>query len=106
AGELTRLGARPAHIYDLLFEQSTLPKLKLTGVVLDRLRVVEDGKIAYSDILRDDYARTGAIPADSEDLINYTRSVAGVEVGLMFMEQPRGGIKVSFRSRARIDVAK
>ena len=34
------------------------------------------------------------------------RSVAGVEVALFFMEQPRGGVKVSFRSRSRIDVAR
>jgi phosphoesterase RecJ-like protein len=106
AGELTRAGARPAHLYDLLFEQNTLSRLKLTGVVLDRLHALDEGRIAYSEIRRDDYARTGAIPPESEDLINYTRSVAGVEVGLMFMEQPRGGIKVSFRSRARVDVAK
>jgi phosphoesterase RecJ-like protein len=106
AGELTRAGARPPHLYDLLFEQNTLARLKLAGLVLDRLCVLADGQIAYCEIHRDDYARTGAVPADSEDLINYTRSVAGVEVGLMFMEQPRGGIKVSFRSRARLDVAR
>ena len=29
-----------------------------------------------------------------------------MEVGLFFMEQPRGGVKVSFRSRARVDVAR
>jgi phosphoesterase RecJ-like protein len=83
-----------------------LSRLKLTGLILDRLAVVENGQIAYCEILRDDYARTGALPADSEDLINYPRSVANVEVALMFMEQPRGGIKVSFRSRARVDVAR
>ena len=49
---------------------------------------------------------TGALPQDSEDLVNYTRSVQGVEVGLFFMEQPRGGVKVSFRSRGAVDVAR
>jgi phosphoesterase RecJ-like protein len=29
-----------------------------------------------------------------------------VEVALLFCEQPRGGVKVSFRSRSRIDVAR
>jgi phosphoesterase RecJ-like protein len=32
--------------------------------------------------------------------------VQGVEVGLFFMEQPRGGVKVSFRSRGAVDVAR
>jgi phosphoesterase RecJ-like protein len=48
----------------------------------------------------------GAKPQDTEDLVNLTRSITGVEVGLLFMEQPRGGVKVSFRSRARVDVAR
>jgi phosphoesterase RecJ-like protein len=34
------------------------------------------------------------------------RSLAGVEVGVLFMEQQRGGVKVSLRSRARVDVAR
>ena len=39
-------------------------------------------------------------------MINWTRSLMGVEVGMVIMEQPAGDIKVSFRSRERIDVAK
>jgi phosphoesterase RecJ-like protein len=106
AAELTRLGARPEVLYDLLFEQNTLPRLKLTGLVLERLTTVCDGRIAYSEIHRGDYERTGATPQDTEDLVNYTRGLAGVEVGLFFMEQPRGGVKVSFRSRLKVDVGK
>jgi phosphoesterase RecJ-like protein len=70
------------------------------------MQMTADGLVAYSDLLRTDYEATGATPQDSEDMINYVRSVAGVEVALFFMEQPRGGVKVSFRSRARVDVAK
>jgi phosphoesterase RecJ-like protein len=106
AAELVRCGARPTELYEYLFEQSTLARLRLTGLILERMQVVEDGKVAFTELRRGDYEATGAVPQDSEDLINYTRSVAGVEVGLFFMEQPRGGIKVSFRSRSRIDVGK
>ena len=45
------------------------------------------------------------MPGDTEDLINYPRSVEGVEVGLMFIEQPGGGTKVSFRAKS-LDVSK
>jgi phosphoesterase RecJ-like protein len=106
AADLVRNGARPEVLYEQLFEQNTLPRLKLTGLVLDRLQRCCENRVAYTEIHRDDYAATGALPPDSEDLINYTRSLAGVEVGLLFMEQPRGGVKISFRSRARIDVAR
>jgi bifunctional oligoribonuclease and PAP phosphatase NrnA len=106
AGKLVAAGARPEVLYDLLFEQNTLGRLKLTGLVLDRLQVTCQGLVAYTEICRGDYEATGATPADSEDLVNFTRSLAGVEVGLFFMEQPRGGIKVSFRARSRVDVAR
>jgi phosphoesterase RecJ-like protein len=106
AEQLVRAGAQPTLIYERLFEQNTLARLKLVGLVLDRLRVTDQGRIAYTEILRSDYEATGALPQDTEDLVNYTRSVAGVEVGLFFMEQPRGGVKVSFRSRAPVNVAR
>jgi phosphoesterase RecJ-like protein len=106
AEKLVEAGARPTRLYEQLFEQNTLPRLKLIGLVLDRLQVTENGRVAWSEIRLADYRTTGAVPQDTEDLVNYTRSIGGVEVGLFFMEQPRGGIKVSFRSRTHVDVAR
>lgn len=106
ASALVTAGARPTEAYEALFEQSSLARLKLVGLVLQRLQVVHHGQVAYTEVHRGDYATTGATPQDTEDLINYTRSISGVEVGLFFLEQPRGGVKVSFRSRSRLDVAR
>jgi phosphoesterase RecJ-like protein len=106
AEKLVAAGARPELLYEKLFEENSLSRLRLTGLVLERLEVTAGGRIAHTEIHRSDYQTTGATPQDTEDLVNYARSVAGVEVGLLFLEQPRGGVKVSFRSRARIDVAR
>jgi phosphoesterase RecJ-like protein len=106
AAELVRAGAHPDSLYDKLFEENSLARLKLMGLVLDRLQMANGGRVAYSEIRCTDYVTTGAMPQDTEDMVNITRSIAGVEVGLFFMEQPRGGVKVSFRSRARVDVAR
>lgn len=106
AAELVSYGAKPTELYEQLFEQNTLARLRLTGLVLSRIQVTPDGLVAFSELRRPDYEATGATPQDSEDLINHVRSVAGIEVALFFMEQPRGGVKVSFRSRAKVDVAK
>lgn len=106
AAELVQAGANPTTLYEKLFERSSLARLKLTGLVLGRLTLEQGGRIAHSRIVKDDYATTGATPPDSEDLVNWTLSVTGVEVGLLFMEQPRGGIKISFRSRSKVDVSK
>ncbi len=106
AARLEEAGARPTEAYEQLFERGTLGRLRLTGLVLQRLTTAHGGRTALTEIHKGDYAATGAVPQDSEDLVNYTRSLDGVEVGLFFMEQPRGGVKVSFRSRSRIDVAR
>jgi phosphoesterase RecJ-like protein len=106
AAELVCAGARPEILYDKLFENNSLGRLKLIGLVLSRLQVTYNGQVAHTELRRADYELTGATPQDSEDLVNYTRSIEGVEVGLFFMEQPRGGVKVSFRSRAAVDVAR
>jgi len=106
ASQLIQAGAQPSVTYEHLFENNLLPRLKLTGLVLERLQTICEGQVAFTEIHMADYGATGATPADSEDLVNYTRSVAGVEVGLLFMEQPKGGVKVSFRSRSKVDVAR
>ncbi len=64
------------------------------------------GRVAYTTVSFDDLTRTGAIPQDSEDLIDFTVSLRGVEIGLLFIEQARGGSKVSFRSRNGVDCAR
>jgi phosphoesterase RecJ-like protein len=106
ASQLLAAGARPDALYEQLFEQDSLSRLKLKGLVLDRLQVTCHCRVAYSEIRLGDYETTGATPADSEDLVNFT--LAGAEIRLLFMEQPRGGIKVSFRARTRsgVDVAR
>ncbi|MFL5241892.1 MAG: DHH family phosphoesterase [Gemmataceae bacterium] len=105
AAELVEAGATPESLYYQLFEQNRMGRLKLMGLILGRLQVTMEGKIAYTELLRGDYEATGSTPQDCEDLVNYTLSLQGVEVGLFFMEQPRGGVKVSFRSRS-VDVAR
>lgn len=105
AGRLTAAGANPTAAYEMLFEQNSLARMKLSALVLGRLEVCHGGRTCHTSLLRSDYATTGSVPQDSEDLVNYTRSVKGAEVGLFFMEQPAGGIKVSLRAR-EVDVSK
>ena len=106
AEELTRAGADPNSLYDRLYDQNPLGKLRLAGRALERLRTVFDGQAAYTEIYLADYAETGSTPPDTEDLINYPRCVEGVEVAFLLIEQPAECVKVSFRSRSAIDVDK
>ena len=91
AAELVESGAEIDEVYRLLFERSTLSRLKLLGETLAGLQTDAAGRIAYASVTRDDIERTGAIPQDTEDLVDFTVSIEGVEVGLLFIEQARGG---------------
>jgi phosphoesterase RecJ-like protein len=104
--ELIESGAEIASIYRNLFERNTLGRLRLMGQTLSALRTDLDGRIAYATISREDLQRTGAIPQDSEDLVDFTVSLRGVDVGMLFIEQARGGVKVSFRSRNGLDCSR
>lgn len=101
--ELIEAGAAIDEIYRQLFERNTMGRLKLMGETLRGMRTDLGGRVAYATITRDDLARTGAIPQDSEDLVDYTVSLRGVEVGLLFIEQLRGGVKCSLRARNGLD---
>jgi phosphoesterase RecJ-like protein len=104
--ELIEAGARIDLIYRHLFETNTLGRLKLIGSTLGGIRTDFGGKVAYATISREDVLRTGAIPQDSEDLVEFTVSLRGVEVGMLFIEQLRGGVKVSFRARNGLDCSR
>jgi phosphoesterase RecJ-like protein len=105
ADELVRAGAAPTALYEHLYEAAPAARLKLVGLALGRLEVRANGLIAFTEVKLADYAATGAVPGDTEDLINYPRAIDGVELALVFIEQPEGGTKVSFRARSRVDVS-
>ena len=53
----------------------------------------------------EDVAWAIAHDVDTEELINYPRSISGVEVALFFKDRGDGRVKVSLRSRGTVDVA-
>ena len=83
---LVESGADLSAVYRFLFERNTLGRLRLTGVMLAGLRTEAEGRIAYASVTRAEIEQAGAIPHDTEDLIDYTVSLVGVDVGLLFIE--------------------
>ncbi len=53
----------------------------------------------------DDIKAIGALEICPEGIINYSLTIKGVEVGILFRELSPGLIKVGFRSRGDVDVA-
>jgi len=103
AAQLASAGAEPDQIYKDLYENDTLARLRLIGRAMARAQTELDGRLIHTWLERDDFDSTGAIPQDSEDVINMTLSVGGTQVAVILVEQPAGGFKVSFRSRCELD---
>jgi phosphoesterase RecJ-like protein len=103
AALLADAGAKPAQVFKDLYENDTLGRLHLIGRAMGRAQVELDGRLIHTWLDRDDFARTGALPSDSEDVVNMTLSVGGTQVALILVEQPGGGFKISFRSRCQVD---
>ncbi len=99
-GELVDAGVTPSEVFAQLYEQDTLPRLQLRGRILARTQTELDGRLAHTAALKEDFEATGALASDTEDVINMTLAVAGTEMAVIFVEQPSGGFKLSFRSRA------
>jgi phosphoesterase RecJ-like protein len=106
AAGLIEAGAKPAEIYAALYEQATLARQQLTGRVLATMELLENGRLAVSRILKEDFAATGALPSDTEDLVNLTLQVKGTEAAVILVDQQNGNFKVSFRSRCALDCSK
>ena len=107
AAKLIDAGANPAAIYKDLYEQDTLPRLKLRGRILARTESELEGRLVHTACLKEDFVATGALPSDTEDVINLTLAVTGTQVAVILVEQETGGFKISFRSRtAQVDCSK
>jgi phosphoesterase RecJ-like protein len=107
AARLIDAGARPAEIFRQLYERDSLSRAKLRGLVLSRLALELDGRVAHTFVLTGDFADTGALRSETEDFINMALAIDGTDVAVMLTEHPAGSVKVSLRSRnAAVDCSR
>lgn len=101
--QLVDCGAVPSEIYSSLYEQVSLARVLLRGRILGRTTLEADGQLVHTHVLDEDFNETNALRTDTEEAINMTLAIKGTQVGVIFVEQPTGGFKMSFRSRCGVD---
>src|ERR1700761_6327252 len=69
--------------------------------VFDTLEIV--GQTAILTLAQATLTELGAVTEWAEGLVSYARGLEGVEVGVMFFEQP-SGVRLSLRSKGAVDV--
>jgi phosphoesterase RecJ-like protein len=106
AKALIALGADPAWTARMLKENQPLSKLRLLPRVLETLTLYLQGRVAGLDVTQQMLRESGATVNETDDVVNYARSLTTVEVGFLIREEPHGGLKVSLRSKNYVDVSR
>lgn len=103
--ELLDTGIDPTDIYDQLYDESKLSKIKLLGRCLSSLKLISNDLIGYMILTQKDFDELSAMESDTENFVNFIISIESVKVGLLFIEL-KNGFKVSFRSKGKIPANK
>lgn len=105
AAELVALGAHPADVGGEIYERESAGKLQLLQRFLASLKLECGGRVCVGTLPDGVFEDTGSNVEDTEGLVDYARSIDGVDIGVLIEERP-GAIKASLRSkepRFRVD---
>jgi len=102
---LIEKGADPSFITSNTWDTNTVSRLHLLALVLARIEVVKDGKVAILSLTRNELKEYGFQKGDTEGFVNYGLSIMGVKMSAFFMEDLyEDFVKISFRSKDDMDV--
>jgi phosphoesterase RecJ-like protein len=100
SAELVAAGAEPAAVSSALYERRAADSLNFLGAALSRIQVSDGGRLAWLAL------PAGVVPEsfiESEDLVNYPRSIGSVRVAC-FLREIGDTVKVSLRGKGDVDV--
>ena len=107
AGELVARGAVPAEAGFELYERESMGKLQLVQHFLASLNLECGGRVCIGTLAEGVFAATSTSGEDTEGLVDYARSIDGVDVGVLIEERSGGAVKASLRAKdpgMRIDL--
>jgi bifunctional oligoribonuclease and PAP phosphatase NrnA len=108
AGELVARGAKPAEAGFELYERETVGKMRLLQHFLASLKMECGGRVCIGTLPAGIFTTTGSNSEDTEGLVDYARSIEGVEIGALIEEKSDGTVKASLRAKDpvyRVDLA-
>ncbi len=101
---LLDMGINPGAISQKIFDERPLPFYILLKEALSTLEFYEKRSLAVMTLSSDIRERSGASSDDLDGIVNYTRNIEGVELGILFYVESNSEVKVGFRSRV-LDVS-
>ena len=104
AAEMVQAGARPAQVAEWIHGRKNAASIRLLAEALNTLRFELGGRIAILEVDQEAFARSGARPEDTEEIINFPRSINGVQAVAFLKQWESGVVRISLRSTGDVDV--
>ncbi|MBO4292779.1 MAG: bifunctional oligoribonuclease/PAP phosphatase NrnA [Clostridia bacterium] len=107
AAELLRKGVNVSEIYKRTMDTMSRATFELTKRVMDRMEILEDGKVAFTYITKQDVNEVDAKPGDHEGLVNIGRNLDGVEVSIFIRqnEENKDEFRASLRTNGDVNAS-
>jgi phosphoesterase RecJ-like protein len=99
AGELVARGASPAEAGYQLYERETEGKMRLLQRFLASLKLECGGRVCIGTLAPGVFEETGSTHEDTEGLVDYARSIDGVDVAALIEHRADGTVKASLRAK-------
>lgn len=104
AARLLKSGINVSEIYKKSMNTKTRANFELRKRAIDRMEFLEEGKISFTYITKQDIEEIGATLDDHEGIVDEGRCIEGVEVSI-FIRETEKGYKVSLRSNEYVNVS-
>lgn len=104
AARLVEAGADPTDLAENCYQKFRAERLQLVREVLNSLHFADRNRIAWVHLSPGMFAASGAVPDETEGLIEYLQTVKTVEVAFLLESMADGLTRASLRSRGLVDV--
>lgn len=104
AARLLKSGVNVSEIYKKAMNTKTRANFELRKRAIDRMEFLENGKVSFTYITKQDIEEINATSDDHEGIVDEGRCIEGVEVSI-FLRETEKGYKVSLRSNEYVNVS-
>jgi phosphoesterase RecJ-like protein len=89
----------------LLYRNERLQKLRLTARTVENAKLYRDGQVIVGVLTKAEMAAADGLKADCDGIIDRLRDVETVVVAAFLREEGENEVKLSLRSKAKVDCA-
>jgi bifunctional oligoribonuclease and PAP phosphatase NrnA len=103
--DLLEKGVNFYRLVDTVFWSKRKSSVLLTGACLSKCRFTSGGRIVWSTVTKNDFRAARGADEDVDPVPDDMRAIEGVKIAILFREKNGRDLRVSLRSKGKINVA-